>query len=177
MWTVICQFAALFAIRGRLKIKVKFGQLFCEYCYFQFIRTNSFMWTFIRCSQKCYQYDLSIPVMEGIVFVYIFRAISFVGHLNEYSQFGCLLQLIRCFLFANVNESLQAGQEVSLSPARTLSIYWHTTIPLPKSHFSNNIEFLSYFFSLPLHPSSLTCSLPSADIDISICNLLGILVC
>ncbi len=43
--------------------------------------------------------------MEGIVFVYIFREISFAGHLNEYSQFACLLQLIRCFLFANVNES------------------------------------------------------------------------
>ncbi len=43
--------------------------------------------------------------MEGIVFVYIFRTISFAGHLNEYSQFACLQQLIRCFLFANVNES------------------------------------------------------------------------
>ncbi len=107
MRTVICQFAALFAIRGRLKIKVKFGQLFCEYCYSQFIRTiNSFMGTFIRRSQKCYQYDLSIPVMEGIVFVYIFRTISVAGHLNEYSQFACLLQLIRCFLFANMNESI-----------------------------------------------------------------------
>ncbi len=49
---------------------------------------------------------LSIPVMEGIVFVYIFRAISFAGHLNEYSQFACLQQLIHSFLFANVNESL-----------------------------------------------------------------------
>ncbi len=67
------------------------------------------MWTFIRRLQKCYQYDLSIPVMEGIVFVYIFRAISFAGRLNEYSQFACLLQLIRCFLFANVNESLKSG--------------------------------------------------------------------
>ncbi len=46
--------------------------------------------------------------MEGIVFVYSFRAISFPGHLNEYSQFACLLQLIRCFLFANVNESLSS---------------------------------------------------------------------
>ncbi len=33
---------------------------------------------------------LSIPVMEGIVFVYIFKAISFAGHLNEYSQFACV---------------------------------------------------------------------------------------
>ncbi len=48
---------------------------------------------------------LSILVMEGIVFVYIFKAISFTGPLNEYSQFACLQQLIRCFLFANVNES------------------------------------------------------------------------
>ncbi len=45
--------------------------------------------------------------MEGIVFVYIFKAISFAGPLNEYSQFACLQQLIRCFLFANVNESFQ----------------------------------------------------------------------
>ncbi len=44
--------------------------------------------------------------MEGIVFVYIFGAISFASHLNEYSQFACSQQLIRCFLFANVNESL-----------------------------------------------------------------------
>ncbi len=44
--------------------------------------------------------------MEGIVFVYIFKAISFAGHLNEYSPFACLQQLIRCFLFANVNKSL-----------------------------------------------------------------------
>ncbi len=96
-----------------LEIKVKFGQLFCEYCYSQFIRTiNSFMWTFIRRSQKCHQYDLSIPVMEGIVFVYIFRVISFAGHLNEYSQFACLQQLIRCFLFANVNESLESGYHI-----------------------------------------------------------------
>ncbi len=103
---VIRQFAALFAIRRRLKIKVKFDQLFCEYCYSHFIRTiNSLMWTFTRHSQKCYQYDLSIPVMEGFVFVYIFRAISFAGHLNDYSQFAFLLQLICCFLFANVNES------------------------------------------------------------------------
>ncbi len=107
MWTVIGQFAALFAIRGRLKIKVKFGQLFCEYCYSQFICTiNSFMWTFIHCSQKFINTMLSISVMEGIVFVYIFKAISFAGHLNEYSPFVCLQQLIRCFLFANVNESL-----------------------------------------------------------------------
>ncbi len=107
MWTVIRQFAVLFAIRGRLKIKVKFGQLFCEYCYSQFIRTiNSFMWTFIRRSQKFINTMLSILVMEGIVFVYIFRVTSFAGHLNEYSQFACLQQLIRCFLFANVNESL-----------------------------------------------------------------------
>ncbi len=103
--------AALFAICGRLKIKVKFGQLFCEYCYSQFIRTiNSFMWMFIRRSQKCYQYDLSIPVMEGIVFVYIFRAISFAGHLNEYSLFACLLQLIRCLVFAKVDESKQTEE-------------------------------------------------------------------
>ncbi len=53
---------------------------------------------------------LSIPVMEGIVFVYIFRAISFTGYLNEYSQSACLLQLIRCFLFANVNESLSISR-------------------------------------------------------------------
>ncbi len=84
--------------------KVKFGQLFCEYCYSQFIRTiNSIMWTFIRHSQKFINTMLSIPVMEGIVFVYIFKAISFAGHLNEHSQFACLQQLIRCFLFANVN--------------------------------------------------------------------------
>ncbi len=68
------------------------------------------MWTFIRRSQKCYQYDLSIPIMEGIVFVYIFRTISFAGHLNEYLQFACLLQLIRCFLFANVNEFLHYSE-------------------------------------------------------------------
>ncbi len=43
--------------------------------------------------------------MEGIVFVYIFRAISLAGHLNEYSQFAYLQQLIRYFLFANANES------------------------------------------------------------------------
>ncbi len=47
---------------------------------------------------------LSMLVVEGIVFVYIFKAISFAGPLNEY--FACLQQLIRCFLFANVNESL-----------------------------------------------------------------------
>ncbi len=47
--------------------------------------------------------------MKGIVFVYIFKVISFPGHLNEYSQFACLQQLIRCFLFANVNESLGAS--------------------------------------------------------------------
>ncbi len=106
MWTVIRQFAALFAIRGRLKIKVKFGQLFYEYCYSQFIRTiNSFMGTFIRRSQKFINTMLSMSVMEGIVFVYIFRGISFAGYLNQYSQFSCLQQLIRCFLFANVNES------------------------------------------------------------------------
>ncbi len=46
--------------------------------------------------------------MEGIVFVYIFRANSFAGHLNEYSQFACLQQLIRCFLFANVNRVFSA---------------------------------------------------------------------
>ncbi len=74
MWTVIRQFTALFAIRGRLKRKVKFGQLFCKYCYSQFIRMiNSFMWT---CWQKFINTMLSIPVMEGIVFVYIFKAIS-----------------------------------------------------------------------------------------------------
>ncbi len=61
---------------------------------------------FIRHSQKFINTMLSIRVMEGIVFVYIFRAISFAGHLNQYSQFACLQQLIRCFLFANVNESL-----------------------------------------------------------------------
>ncbi len=43
--------------------------------------------------------------MEGTVFVYIFRAISLASHLNEYSQFAYLQQLIRCFLFTNVNES------------------------------------------------------------------------
>ncbi len=43
--------------------------------------------------------------MEGIVFVYIFRVILFAGHLNEYSQFARLQQLIRYFLFANVNGS------------------------------------------------------------------------
>ncbi len=60
---------------------------------------------FIRPSQKFINTMLSIPLMEGIVFVYIFKVISFAGHLNEYSQFACLQQLIRCFLFANVNES------------------------------------------------------------------------
>ncbi len=50
--------------------------------------------------------NLSMSVMDGIVFVYIFKVISFAGHLNEYSQSACLQQLIRCFLFANVNESL-----------------------------------------------------------------------
>ncbi len=74
----------------------------------QFIHTiNSFMLTFIRRSQKFINTMLSILVMEGIVFVYIFKAISFPGSLNEYSQFACLQQLIRCFLFANVNESLR----------------------------------------------------------------------
>ncbi len=37
-----------------------------------------------------------------------FRAISFAGHLNEYLQFACLQQLIRCFLFVNVNESISS---------------------------------------------------------------------
>ncbi len=104
MWTVIRQFAALFVIHGRLKIKVKFGQLFCEYCYSQFTPTiNSFIWMFIRRYQT---------VMEGIVFVYIFKSILFVGHLNEYSQFACLQQLIRCFLFANVKESVCSQHEI-----------------------------------------------------------------
>ncbi len=54
---------------------------------------------------------LSIPVMDGIVFVYIFKAISLAGHLNEYSQFACLQQLIRCFLFANVNEFTEPNSQ------------------------------------------------------------------
>ncbi len=53
--------------------------------------------------------------MEGIVFVYIFKVISFAGHLNEYSQFACLLQLIRCFLFTNVNESYARIQGIQSS--------------------------------------------------------------
>ncbi len=111
----------LFAIHRWLKMKVKFGQLFCEYCYSQFIRTiNSFMWTFIHRVQKFINTILSIPVIEGIVFVYIFRAISFAGHLNEYSQFACLQQLIRCFLFANVNESFKIIQRHFCC---TLSLY------------------------------------------------------
>ncbi len=52
--------------------------------------------------------------MEGIVFVYISKAISFAGHsfhlqvtpMSIHSQFACLQQLIRCFLFANVNGSI-----------------------------------------------------------------------
>ncbi len=211
---VIRHFAALFAICGQLKIRVKFGQLFCEYC----CSINSFMWTFIRRSLKCYAGCTFLPSAFGKscprwdwasatlytlakssqfwrttqsdsqarhetlwlvhhrplkkrdlnearhkrrgytrgskarrvfhlhfrfrpvsgffsesvqptlqyhvintgngIFVYDcyhyfnfcfclhFTAISFTGHLNEYSQFACLQQLIRCFLFANVNESL-----------------------------------------------------------------------
>ncbi len=106
MWTVIWQFTALFAIRGRLKIKVRLGHFFCEYCCSQFIRwINSFMWMFICQSLKFINTMLSILVMVGIVFVYILQRFQFAGHLNEYSQSACLQQLIRCFLFANVSES------------------------------------------------------------------------
>ncbi len=55
--------------------------------------------------------------MEGIVFVYIFKAISFAGLLNEYSPFACLQLLIRCFLFANVNESLLTPVTTTTQPA------------------------------------------------------------
>ncbi len=80
--------------------KSRIQSTFLWICYSQFIRTiNSFMWTLIRRLQKFIN-------TKGIVFVYIFKAISFAGHLNEYLQFACLQQLIRCFLFANVNESL-----------------------------------------------------------------------
>ncbi len=142
MWTVIRQFAALFAICGRLKIKVKFGQLFCEYCYLQFIRTiNSFIWTFIRRSQKFINTMLSIPVMEGIVFVYIFKAISFAGHLNEYSPFACSQQLIRCFLFANVNESLVNNrQKIQGKQSNRMQTSEVWTSVLPWKH----TQFLSY---------------------------------
>ncbi len=132
MRTVIRQFTALFAIRGRLKIKVKFGQLFYKYCHSQFIRTiNSFMWTFTRHSQKCYQYDLSILITEGIVFVYICRVISFTGHLNEYLQFACLQQLTRCFLFSNVNESQSGTSKMKNVTTPTSPIH-----PLLKSRVS-----------------------------------------
>ncbi len=63
--------------------------------------------------------------MEGIVFVYIFKVISFTGHLNEYSQFACLQLLIRCFLFANVNESLP-----SIEPPPNSSYTLLTPIPI-----------------------------------------------
>ncbi len=55
---------------------------------------------------------LSIPVMEGIVFVYIFKAISFAGCLNEYSQFACLQQLINSLLFIRECERVFSQQSV-----------------------------------------------------------------
>ncbi len=63
--------------------------------------------------------------MEDVVFVYIFRVISFAGHLNEYSQFARLLQLIHCFLFVNVKESLDTWMQNALS----FSSFIHECIP------------------------------------------------
>ncbi len=85
---------------------------------------------FIRRSQKFINTMLSILVMEGIVFVYIFKTISFAGLSNEYSQFACLQQLIRCFLFANVTESYRVKSMCSASdgplcnPVLTVSSTW-----------------------------------------------------
>ncbi len=123
MWTIIRQFAALFVICGHLIIKGKFGQFFCEYCYSLFIRTIiSFMWRFIRRLQKFINTMLSIPVMEGIVFVYLFKAISFAGHLNEYSQFACLQQLICCF-YSRMWTGLNGVLNIDISVLTLITAY------------------------------------------------------
>ncbi len=103
---------------------------------------------------------LSIPVIEGIVFVYIFRAISFAGHSNEYSQFAYLQQLIRCFLFANVNESykscseLNSLQKFQMALAR-ISIFPRTGVrALQSLPFLKNFNVLEWERRFSLEPNA-----------------------